>query len=216
MRFRWARVAVAALLLAFASEALLLAILGRTNIDEGMFLGAARLVWLGELPYRDFPFSQGPTLPYVYGVFAQLFGSSIAVGRAVSWIGCLVSAGSAFWLANRFGGRPAAGLAILLAMGNLPALWASTTVRTQALATPLVLMAAVALAIPARTALGWAAAPSLLLWSTGARVTNGLAFIVVLLWVAWELRGATGILWKVVSIVTAQAVFVFAPMWLSP
>ena len=216
MSFRWARVAVAALFLAFAVEAALFALLGRTNIDEGMFLGAARLVYQGELLYRDFPFSQGPTLPYVYGFLTQLFGSSIAVGRAVSWIGCLVSAGSVLWIATRFGGRLAAGLAMVLAMGNLPALWVSATVRTQALATPLVLLAVVALATPARTALGWAAAPSLLLWSSGARITNGLAFVVALVWVARALRRAPGLRFKVAAIVSGQAALVFAPMWLAP
>lgn len=39
---------------------------GGLNQDEGWYLYAARLVGEGKVPYRDFFFTQGPILPYVY------------------------------------------------------------------------------------------------------------------------------------------------------
>src|ERR1700694_3313720 len=34
--------------------------------DEGYYTTAARLVWEGKTPYRDFSYPQGPLLPYIY------------------------------------------------------------------------------------------------------------------------------------------------------
>ena len=39
---------------------------GGVNQDEGWYLYAARLVGEGKVPYRDFFFTQGPILPYIY------------------------------------------------------------------------------------------------------------------------------------------------------
>ena len=41
---------------------------GDLNQDEGWYLYAARQVHEGELPYRDFAFTQGPMLPLVYSL----------------------------------------------------------------------------------------------------------------------------------------------------
>ena len=41
---------------------------GGVNQDEGWYLYAARLVGEGKVPYRDFFFTQGPVLPYIYSV----------------------------------------------------------------------------------------------------------------------------------------------------
>ena len=41
---------------------------GGVNQDEGWYLYAARMVGEGKVPYRDFFFTQGPVLPYVYSV----------------------------------------------------------------------------------------------------------------------------------------------------
>jgi len=41
---------------------------GAVNQDEGWYLYAARLVGEGKLPYRDFFFTQGPVLPFLYSV----------------------------------------------------------------------------------------------------------------------------------------------------
>src|SRR5882757_7722129 len=74
--------AVAAVVLV-AALGLLFVVRGELNADEGWYLYASRLVYRGQLPYRDFSFTQMPLLPYVYGV-PQLFTSSFYLGRAVS------------------------------------------------------------------------------------------------------------------------------------
>jgi hypothetical protein len=95
-------------------------------------------------------------------------------------------------------------------------LWVSTSVRTQALSTPLVMLAAAALARTPRGALGYAAAPSLLLWASGVRLTDGLAFVAVALFTAWTLRGQLAVLARVTGLVGAQALLVMLPVLRSP
>ena len=48
---------------------------GSLNQDEGWYLYAAQLVHDGKLPYRDFFFTQGPTMPFVYSVLSPLWRS---------------------------------------------------------------------------------------------------------------------------------------------
>ena len=63
---------------------------GSLNQDEGWYLYAAQLVRAGKLPYRDFFFTQGPTLPVVYSFLSPVWTSAasplrgIIGGRAVS------------------------------------------------------------------------------------------------------------------------------------
>lgn len=47
--------------------------MGGLNQDEGWYLYAANLVSEGRVPYRDFFFTQGPVLPYVYSVFSGVW-----------------------------------------------------------------------------------------------------------------------------------------------
>ena len=46
---------------------------GDLNQDEGWYLYAAKMVSRGMRPYRDFFFTQGPLLPWVYGMFTPLW-----------------------------------------------------------------------------------------------------------------------------------------------
>ena len=46
---------------------------GGLNQDEGWYLYAAQLVHDGKLPYRDFFFTQGPTMPFVYSLLSPLW-----------------------------------------------------------------------------------------------------------------------------------------------
>jgi hypothetical protein len=201
---------------AYLAEALLFVFSGRAIIDEGVYLNAGRLVYEGQLPYRDFPFSQGPLVAYVYGAVLQLFGSSVLVGRWLSFALGLCGFGAALWIARALAGRGAMALAVVLSMLNLPMLWISSTVRTQSLSTPLAMLAVLALAVPRRGAWTWAISPSLMLWSTSARLTNALAFLAIALWTGLQLRGQPGRLAKVAVIVGAQALLVFAPIFVAP
>ena len=56
---------------------------GGVNQDEGWYLYAARLVGEGNVPYRDFFFTQGPVLPYVYSmmpIHGLLSGRLVTLG----------------------------------------------------------------------------------------------------------------------------------------
>lgn len=45
-----------------------------TNADEGFYAIAARSVWEGDLPYRDFGYTQFPLYPYINGAIMQVIG----------------------------------------------------------------------------------------------------------------------------------------------
>src|SRR2546426_143069 len=69
--------------------------------DEGLYTTAARLVWEGKTPYRDFFYQQAPLLPYIYSwiwaahprsLLAMRFLSAACGGIAVLlWGVCLLS-----------------------------------------------------------------------------------------------------------------------------
>lgn len=56
---------------------------GDLNQDEGWYLYAAKMVSQGCLPYRDFFFTQGPTLPAVYGWTYDLWSWAGVLGGRV-------------------------------------------------------------------------------------------------------------------------------------
>ena len=49
---------------------------GGLNQDEGWYLYAAQMVQSGKLPYRDFFYTQGPAMPFVYSFLAPVWGMS--------------------------------------------------------------------------------------------------------------------------------------------
>ncbi len=70
-------------LLAFAAAAALAAVnvwFGPLNQDEGWYLLAAQNVYRGMMPYRDFLYSQGPVLPYVYGLVSGAWSDAGVLG----------------------------------------------------------------------------------------------------------------------------------------
>lgn len=75
---------VGALSLVYLAVLLLYATRRGLNPDEGFYPLAARLVWEGKIPYRDFLFSQGPLIPYIYGWIAGLHPQSLVAMRFVS------------------------------------------------------------------------------------------------------------------------------------
>lgn len=78
---RWTMVALVLLL---AVELSLLLIYRRINLDEGWYLNAAKLVYEGKVLYQDFAYTQTPVLPYVYGLFQQIFGVGLYQGRLLT------------------------------------------------------------------------------------------------------------------------------------
>jgi hypothetical protein len=124
-------IAVAAVVLA-AALGLLFVVRGELNADEGWYLYASRLVFHGQLPYRDFSFTQMPLLPYVYGL-VQLVKPSFYTGRIVSVLfmtGAIVLCVRTAWReSNRFG---AAAVAVLC-LAAPTAIYNLTLVKTYAL-----------------------------------------------------------------------------------
>ena len=94
-RMRVAEVALAATCLGIVAELAYFFAFGRFNIDEGMHLGAGRLIFeQGLWLYRDFPFSQGPGAPFFYGSLGALFEPTLFVGRLGSLAAGLVTFGA--------------------------------------------------------------------------------------------------------------------------
>jgi len=90
---------------------------GRLNADEGWYLYSSRLVYRGQLPFRDFSFTQMPLLPYLYGL-VQLVKPSLYLGRLVSLVLLTGAVAMSVRVAWREAGRAAAvavGLLVLLA-----------------------------------------------------------------------------------------------------
>ena len=52
--------------------------------DEGFYATAARLVWQGKTPYRDFFFQQAPLLPYLYSWIWAIYPDSLLAMRLLS------------------------------------------------------------------------------------------------------------------------------------
>ena len=107
----WLAVAVVYLALAIGSVRF-----GGMNPDEGFYAAAARAAWQGEMPYRDFGYTQMPLLPYIngvalawsdFGLFAQRAVNGIWSALTVGLLGC--------WLTRRHGARPAMVAVLLLA-----------------------------------------------------------------------------------------------------
>ena len=79
---------------------------GGLNQDEGWYLYAAQLVSNGKLPYRDFFFTQGPTLPFVYSSLTWIWGqgspfSGLLGGRIVTFMFGLFATACAIGLVRR-------------------------------------------------------------------------------------------------------------------
>lgn len=119
--------------------------------DEGDYLLAAKLSVAGEVPYRDFLYTQMPLLPYVYGAWSAVTGESWYAARLLS-VAFAVALGTMLvrHLANRFG--TALGLlgGTLYVSSTLIFGW-FTTVKTQALSTLFVFGAYVLAASGRRT-----------------------------------------------------------------
>jgi 4-amino-4-deoxy-L-arabinose transferase-like glycosyltransferase len=87
------------------------------NADEGFYALAARSVWQGDLPYRDFGYTQMPLLPYINGLVMQLTGFGLFQQRAVNGVwGALTLLLAIRWLARRTSPNWALGFGALLAL----------------------------------------------------------------------------------------------------
>lgn len=177
---RIARRCEAVLFALLAAAAILAAIVGRPNADEGWYLHAGRRALAGDLLYLDFAFTQGPVVPYVYGAVQSVVpGPRVRLGRATSVILLLAAAWCARGLARRLGGAAAGSLALLLILASPDFLYFASLVKTYALSALLLALSGVLVFddTPARRA--WAPLPAALAAST--RLSLAPAAVVLLL-----------------------------------
>lgn len=98
----WIIVIIAALSLCAANI-----VFGNLNQDEGWYLYAARLVAAGQIPYRDFAFTQGPAMPCFYSLFQPFIErGGLMAGRGITALLGITGAVFAAILAGRLA-RPA-------------------------------------------------------------------------------------------------------------
>lgn len=94
---------------------------GAFNADEGFYAIATRSVAQGDMPYRDFGFTQPPLVPYVNALPMRLFGFGLFPQRAINGFWAAVALGVAVvWLARRT--HPGWGIALLI-LFSLSAPW---------------------------------------------------------------------------------------------
>lgn len=113
---------------------------GAINHDEGWYLYAARLVYEGKQPYKDFAYFQGPLLPYIYGLPQRLFGEGILTGRLTSFAFGLLTFLLVAKLARRLAGDMAAVFALAICCTATIFFWAFSTTRTEPLVTALTMI----------------------------------------------------------------------------
>lgn len=168
-------------------------LLGSLNQDEGWYLYAAKQITEGRVLYRDFMFTQGPGLPYIYGVlFPVIEKFGVAGGRLITALFGLAAAGCAAWLAARAVSskhRKAASLcAFILAGVNVYQSYFTVIVKTYALCAFFLTAGFVALSYTSRrrgaTAAFWGG--FLLALAACTRLSAGIVLPVAGLWLLWN------------------------------
>lgn len=148
--------------------------------DEGWYLLAAQAVWRGELPYRDFAFTQGPLAPYLYAPSQALAQGSVVAGRVTSALLVL----ALFVIAVVFVWRrvhpvAAAVLGVLL-VADVATTWSLSVVKTYAACALLLVVVVAALAARSRAQVWWPVATAAAGLAATARLSAAAAWLCVL------------------------------------
>jgi hypothetical protein len=92
---------------------------GALSVDEGFYAIAARSVMNGDVPYRDFGYSQMPLLPYVNGPLLSVTGYGLFAQRFINGLwGFLALAIAGYLVARRT--RPALGVLLAVSFSTSP------------------------------------------------------------------------------------------------
>lgn len=163
--------------------------LGALNQDEGWYLYAANLVSEGETPYRDFFFTQGPVLPYVYSFFTGiwrhfgLLGARI-LNLSIGLAGILFASALAYRLASDEHRRLSALITFFLLATNLYHLYYLAIPKTYALAGLFVLIGFYLLSFETKIHVAFGALA--LGFAAGTRISLGALLPVVALALLWK------------------------------
>jgi len=133
---------VASLLVVYLLLASFYILLGSINEDEGWYLYASKLVYEGRVLYSDFSYTQGPLLPYVYGIPQLVFGTSLYLGRITSLLLALMTLLLSTAISNRLAGKLAGAICGAAMSLNLFSIYFLTITKTYSL-TALLLSASV-------------------------------------------------------------------------
>jgi len=174
--------------------------MGGLNQDEGWYLYAARMVSEGFLPYRDFAFTQGPLLPFVYSVLMPVWSfegllSARVLTLTIGFAGILLMVALTRQLVDEDRRTTAGLMTFLLLATNLYHLYYLTIPKTYALAALLVACGyyLLSLAIQGRSVLAFAAGLAFA-FSAGARISLGAILAVTGLILLVNRRGKV-LLW---------------------
>lgn len=115
---------------------------GALNPDEGFYAAAARAVWSGSVPYRDFGYTQPPLLPYVNGLAMQVTGFGLFAQRSVNALWTALALGLAGLLIARRSSATTAAITLLGCSLCLPWMYFSHLGKTYAFTSLLVVLAA--------------------------------------------------------------------------
>jgi hypothetical protein len=152
--------------------------------DEGFYLMTSRLVVMGRLPYHDFLLTQTPLVPYAYGSWMQIAGSTWLSARLLSAILAAILGAALSCEVLRHSGRVTAGIAaaLIYVSSTLVVVW-FTTVKTYALSALLLFTAySITVRRPA-SAWAWILAGVCLGGSADARLYFGALLPVFLWWI---------------------------------
>jgi len=121
--------------------------------DEGFYTTAARLVWEGKTPYKDFFFQQAPLLPYLYSWIWAVHPRSLVAMRMFS-AACggleVLLLGLAFIFARRLPTKVALGAFAMVLLNPYSVSW-NVAVKTFAVANLLMTVATICLYIALRS-----------------------------------------------------------------
>lgn len=198
---------------------------GALNQDEGWYLYAAKMVKQGFLPYRDFFFTQGPTLPLVYGWLHPLWLEGGVLGGRIftAAIGLLAAALTGL-LAGRAVERKNAPIAWVIAFSlcacNLYHVYFTTIPKTYALASLLLTLSFLALSFcgKGRSSIGFAlfaGFAAALAGGTRVSLLFALPPTALLLLIFRRELGSTWLFYGLGAVAGVAAVFGWA-IWLAP
>ncbi|MEX2395042.1 MAG: glycosyltransferase family 39 protein [Actinomycetota bacterium] len=156
--------------------------IGRINGDEGAYLHAARLVARGQVPYRDFAFTQMPFLPYVHALPQTVFGPSLLVGRVTSAAFAIATIALAVAAAKRLAGERGAAIAATLFAAFTLGAYMNVIVKTHAVTSFFVVGALWVLTTSLPDDIKLALSTSLGTLATATRLSS-VAFAFVLFWI---------------------------------
>ncbi len=158
--------------------------------DEGFYTTAARLVWEGKTPYKDFFFQQAPLLPYLYSWIWAVHPRSLVAMRILSAAcGGLEVLLLGLWLIStkRLPSKVALAAFAAVLLNPYSVSW-NVVVKTFAVANLLMTIATICLYIALRSErLRWFFAGGLALGvCVSARSLYGLLIPAVLLWMLYQ------------------------------